>query len=237
VLTFPDSPSGRTRIDSVLMAEKVKRETGMNVMPHICCRDKNAIAMRSTLLGAYINDINNLLIITGDPVPTMARQTVKSVFNFDSIGLMNIAEEMFPEAPLSFGGAINQNRRNLDVEIERIKKKMEAGAEFFLTQPIFTEEDAEKLRGIKEQTGARILCGIMPFISRKNALFMKNEIVGINVPDEIIARYPEAGTKEEGEAVGVSIAREVISYTEDFVEGYYFSFPFNRVYLLKQIMG
>lgn len=239
VLTFPDSPSGRTRIDSVLMAEKIRRSTGMCVMPHICCRDKNAIAMRSLILGAHINDIHNLLIITGDPIPSLARQTVKSVFNFDSVGLMKIVRDMnqeyFPDAPMVYGGAINQGRRNIEVEIKRVKRKMEVGAEFFLTQPVFSKNDADRVRYIKESTGARILCGIMSLISRKNASFMKNEIAGVDVTDEIIQRYPEHGTKEEGEAVGVAIAREIIEYTKDFADGYYFSFPFNRVHLLKEI--
>lgn len=240
VLTFPDSPSGRTRIDSVLMAQKVKNETGFDVMPHICCRDKNAIAMRSTFLGASINGINNFLIITGDPIPVMARQVVKSVFNFDSVGLMRIADEMNSEAlkdsPLTYGGAINQSRRRIESEIKRVQKKMEAGAEFFLTQPVFTAEDAERLRRVKEETGARILCGIMPLVSRKNALFMKNEISGVNVTDEVIERYPENAGREEGENVGVELAKEMIAATRDFADGYYFSFPFNRTYLLKRII-
>lgn len=240
VLTFPDSPSGRTRIDSVLMAQKVKNVTGFEVMPHICCRDKNAIAMRSTFLGASINDINNFLIITGDPIPVMARQVVKSVFNFDSVGLMRIADEMNSEAlkdsPLTYGGAINQSRRRIESEIKRVQKKMEAGAEFFLTQPVFTAEDAERLRRVKEETGARILCGIMPLVSRKNALFMKNEISGVNVTDEVIERYPENADREDGENVGVELAKEMIAITKDFADGYYFSFPFNRTYLLKRII-
>lgn len=240
VLTFPDSPSGRTRIDSVLMAQKVKNVTGFEVMPHICCRDKNAIAMRSTFLGASINDINNFLIITGDPIPVMARQVVKSVFNFDSVGLMRIADEMNSEvlkdSPLTYGGAINQSRRRIESEIKRVQKKMEAGAEFFLTQPVFTAEDAERLRRVKEETGARILCGIMPLVSRKNALFMKNEISGVNVTDEVIERYPENADREDGENVGVELAKEMIAATRDFADGYYFSFPFNRTYLLKRII-
>lgn len=240
VLTFPDSPSGRTRIDSVLMAQKVKNVTGFEVMPHICCRDKNAIAMRSTFLGASINDINNFLIITGDPIPVMARQVVKSVFNFDSVGLMRIADEMNSEAlkdsPLTYGGAINQSRLRIESEIKRVQKKMEAGAEFFLTQPVFTAEDAERLRRVKEETGARILCGIMPLVSRKNALFMKNEISGVNVTDEVIERYPENADREDGENVGVELAKEMIAATRDFADGYYFSFPFNRTYLLKRII-
>ena len=134
VLTFPDSPSGRTRADSILMAEKVARETGMQVMPHICCRDKNAIAMRSQLLGAYLNHIDNFLVITGDPIPSLVRNSVKSVFNFDSVGLMGILNDMnedqFAAAPITYGGAVNQSRKNLDFEISRVKKKMAAGASF-----------------------------------------------------------------------------------------------------------
>lgn len=241
VLTFPDSPSGRTRVDSVLMADKVHRETGMQVMPHICCRDKNAVAMRSLFMGARINDIYNMLIITGDPLPSMVRETVKSVFNFDSVGLMKIAEEMneetFTDRPLCYGGAINQGRRNLDVEIARVKKKLAAGAQFFLTQPVFCEDDVNRLRYIKNETGARILCGIMPLISRKNALFMKNEIAGVNVPDELIEKYPENGSKKAGEQVGIELAKRMIELSGDFADGYYFSFPFNRTYMLKEILN
>lgn len=240
VLTFPDSPSGRTRADSILMAEKVIRETGMCVMPHICCRDKNAIAMRSQLLGAYINRIQNFLVITGDPIPSMVRNSVKSVFNFDSVGLMRIMNDMnedqFAEAPICYGGAINQGRRNLEVEIGRVKKKMEAGATFFLTQPVSTKEGAERVRLIKKETGARILCGIMPFVSLKNALFMKNEMTGIDVTDEVLSRYREDMTREEGEQAGIQLAREMMAITDDFADGYYFSFPFNRVSMLEKIL-
>lgn len=239
VLTFPDSPSGRTRADSVLMAEKVAAETGMCVMPHLCCRDKNAIAMRSQILGAYINQIHNFLVITGDPVPTMARASIKSVFNFDAVGLMKIMsdmnEEHFASGNICYGGAINQGRRNLDVEIERVKKKMAAGATFFLSQPVSTYAGAMRLKQVKEETGARILCGIMPFVSLKNAQFMKNEMTGIDVTEEVLSRYRADMTREEGEAAGVKLAKDMIALTEDFVDGYYFSFPFNRVYLLEKI--
>ncbi len=240
VLTFPDSPSGRTRADSILMAEKVARETGMCVMPHICCRDKNAIAMRSQLLGAYINHIHNFLVITGDPIPSMVRNSVKSVFNFDSVGLMRIMNDMnedqFGDAPVCYGGAINQGRRNLDVEISRVKKKMEAGATFFLTQPVSTKEGVERVRRIKQETGARILCGIMPFVSLKNAMFMKNEMTGIDVTDEVLARYRADMTREEGEQAGILLAKEIMELTAEFADGYYFSFPFNRVSMLEKIL-
>ena len=209
-------------------------------MPHICCRDKNAIAMRSQLLGAHINNIDNFLVITGDPIPSMVRSSVKSVFNFDSVGLMNIISDMnqdqFANRPAVYGGAINQGRANFNVELSRVKKKMAAGATFFMTQPVFSDEDIRRLRQIKEETGARILCGIMPLVSIRNARFMKNEMTGINVTDEILARYREDMTKEEGEQTGIEIARQIIEKTSDFVDGYYFSFPFNRVHMLAKIL-
>ena len=257
VVTFPDSPSGRTRADSVLMAAKVASQTGMCVMPHICCRDKNAIAIRSQLLGAQINDITNFLVITGDPVSTQMRQDVKSVFNFDSCGLMRVMrdmnEEEFKERPLVYGGCINYARLNLDVEIKRVRKKMDMGASFFFTQPVFCVEDVEKIKRIKEETGARILCGIMPLVSYRNAMFIKNEMAGINVPDEVAAMYekladkmPDGLSKDSpeykqalkaaGEEVGVGIAVNMMRAANDFSDGFYYSIPFNRVYLIKRIM-
>ena len=242
VLTFPDSPSGRTRADSILVAGKVQTETGMCVMPHICCRDKNAIAIRSQLLGAYINDIRNFLVITGDPIPSLVRSTVKSVFNFDSVGLMNVVRDMnedqFSISPMTYGGAINQGRSNFKVEMSRVLKKVEAGATFFFSQPIFSDEDVDRLRIIKEKVGkdVKILAGIMPFVSIKNASFMKNEMAGINVTDRIISMYNIDMTKEEGEMVGINLAKEMMQKTDDFIDGYYFSFPFNRVYMLDKII-
>lgn len=240
VLTFPDSPSGRTRADSILIAAKVSRQTGMCVMPHLCCRDKNAIAIRSQLLGAHINDINNFLVITGDPIPQMIRSSVKSVFNFDSVGLMNIIddmnEEQFTSEPVTYGGAINQGRKRLDIEIGRVKKKMAAGATFFMTQPVFSDEDIERIHTIKKETGARILCGIMPLVSLKNATFMKNEMAGIDVTDEVLSRYRADMTKKEGEEAGIKLAVDVIEKTKDVADGYYFSFPFNRVHMLEDIL-
>lgn len=240
VVTFPDSPSGRTRADSILMAEKVHKETGLRVMPHLCCRDKNAIAIRGSVLGAQLNGIKDFLVITGDPVPVMFRQTTRSVFNFDSVGMMKLLqsmnEEVFSGDKITYGGAINQNRLNSKFEIDRIKRKMEAGAEFFLTQPVFSRAQAQILRDMKAETGATILVGIMPLVSRRNALFMKNEMAGIEIPDEIIERYGENATRQEGEDCGIQIAREILGYTVDFADGYYFSFPFNRVHMLAHIV-
>lgn len=240
IITFADSPSGRTRADSVLMSLKVKQEVGINVMPHICCRDRNAISISSTLLGAYINNVRNFLVITGDPVPNASREDVKSVFNFDSVRLMQYIKDMngenFSGDEVCYGGAINYARRNIDFEINRAVMKQDAGAKYFLTQPVFDDADIEKLKYIKSKLTAKVLVGIMPLVSYRNANFIKNEISGINVPDNIIERFSPDMTKEQGRAEGVKIAKEIMSNVENFADGYYFVIPFNRLAIAEQLI-
>ncbi len=240
MITFADSPMGKARVDSIMMGIKVKNQVGIPVMPHIACRDKNRISMRAGIMGAYLNGIENFLFVTGDPVPADSRSEISGVFDFNSIKLMQYVSEMneehFKQRPVSFGGAINYNRANLDMEMKRVEKKMAAGAQFFLTQPIFDEEDVNKVRKIKEKTGAKILCGLMPLISYRNASFIKNEIFGINVPDEVLECFRPDMTREEGEAAGVKVVRSVMEKLESIADGYYFMLPFNRVHLVKQIL-
>jgi methionine synthase / methylenetetrahydrofolate reductase(NADPH) len=240
IITMADSPMGRSRVDSILMSVKLEREADIKVMPHVCCRDKNIIAMRSSLLGAYVNDIRNILIVTGDPVPSISRVSTTGVFDYNSIQLMDFVKEMnvehFQEEPLYYGGALNYARGNLDKVIERMERKIKAGAKYFLTQPIYSSEDIERIAQIKKRVDTKILCGIMPLVSYRNANFIKNEITGIHVPDEIVARYNPDMTKEEAEVVGASIANELIVSLNPFADGYYFMLPFNRVSLMSKIV-
>ncbi|MDF2472365.1 MAG: Methionine synthase (cobalamin-dependent), methyltransferase domain [Anaerocolumna sp.] len=239
IITIADSPMGRSRVDSILMSIKIAKETGLEVMPHVACRDKNMIAMRSGLLGAYLNDIRNILIVTGDPIPVENRQSATGVFDYNSIQLMQFMQEMnrehFSEEPIYFGGALNYGRGSIDKVIERMEKKIAAGAKYFLTQPIFMEEDIERIQLIKSKVDTKILCGIMPLVSYRNANFIKNEITGIHVPDEVVARYRPDMTKEEAEWVGAQIASEIIEKLSPYADGYYFMLPFNRVSLMEKI--
>lgn len=240
IITFADSPMGRSRVDSILMSIKIAEETGLNVMPHICCRDRNMISMRSVLLGGYIHGLRNLLIVTGDPVPGENRTKTTGVFDYNSLQLMDFVKEMnvehFASEPIYYGGALNHSRGSVDKVVERMKRKMEAGATYFLTQPIYSHEDVMRIRDIKAKTNAKILCGIMPLVSYRNACFIKNEISGINVPDEIVARYRPDMSREEAEQVGASIAIMIMNLLEPFADGYYFMLPFNRVSLMDKIL-
>lgn len=240
IITFADSPMGRSRVDSILMSVKIAEETGMKVMPHICCRDRNLISIRSVLLGAYIHGIRNLLIVTGDPVPGENRLSTTGVFDHNSIQLMQYVKEMnvehFMGDPFVYGGALNHGRGMIDKIAERMKRKIDAGAKYFLTQPIYSKEDVERIRCIKEKVDTKILCGIMPLVSYRNACFIKNEITGINVPDEVVARYRPDMSREEAEEVGAKLAIEMMELLDPVADGYYFMLPFNRVSLMDKIL-
>ena len=241
IITFADSPMGRSRVDSILMSIKIANETGMHVMPHVCCRDRNMISMRSSLLGAYIHGLRNLLIVTGDPVPGDSRVSTTGVFDYNSIQLMEYVKEMnvehFESESFCYGGALNYGRGMIDKVVERMKRKIDAGAKYFLTQPIYSDEDIERIRLIKEKLDTKILCGILPFVSYRNACFIKNEISGIYVPDEMVERYHPDMSKEEAENVGAAMAKEIMVKLNPIADGYYFMLPFNRVSLMDKILG
>lgn len=240
IITLADSPLARARADSVLLAGKIHAMVDIPVMPHIACRDRNRISMHSTLLGAHINGIRNLMIVTGDPVPTGERENTKAVFDFNSIRFMEYIRELngelFHQDAISYGGALNQNQANLDKVIERMQRKVEVGVSWFMTQPVYSDEEIEKLREMKFRLNTKILCGIMPLVSYRNAAFIKNEMPGIFVPDDIVAQYRPDMSRREAEEVAKRISCSVIKKLEGIADGFYFMTPFNRVQLICDII-
>lgn len=241
LITLSDSPMARARMDAGQLAVKIQQKTGVAVMPHISCRDRNVIALRAGLLGMHMNDVRHFLIVTGDPVSRADRERVTSVFDFNSIKLMQYVKEMnlevFAQEPVYYGGALNYHGANPDAIIERMKRKAEAGCGYFLTQPVYTEEDVERLTYIKEHIDTKIMCGIMPLVSYKNATFVKNEMPGIHVSDEIVNRYREDMTREEAEEVAIELSVEIAAKLYDIADGFYFMTPFNRTGLIARIIG
>lgn len=240
IITIADSPLGRMRLDSLMMSAKIKREVDIDVMPHICCRDKNIIALKSVLSAAYVEGIRNYLLVTGDPLPDTLRSEIKSVFNMNAIKLMSLVKEMNEELPENdgfiYGGALNPKGANIDRIIEKVLQKKAAGAKYLLTQPVYTKKDIENIRVIKEKTGIKILGGILPLVSYKNARFINNEFAGMNIPDDIIAKFNPEMTRDEAEEVGISISVEVAGTMRTVVDGLYFMTPFNRASMIAKIL-
>ena len=240
MITFSDSPMGKMRADSISSAIKIGSRLQVDTMPHLSCRDRNVIGLGASILGAYMNGLRHFLIVTGDPVPSDSRDIITSVYDFNSIKFMQyikqMNEEHFSEDPIVYGGALNYGRKNIDVEIRRVKQKCEAGAAFFLTQPVYSDEDIERIRRIKEETGAKIICGILPLVSYRNAVFMQNEVAGIRVPDEIVRQYDPDMDRSQAQQVGVDIAVQIARKLSSVSDGLYFMIPFNRAAMLAEIL-
>lgn len=240
LVTVPDSPMSKVRADSIIMAAKIKREIGIEAMPHICCRDKNTNAIRSSLMGAHIENIRNALAITGDPISDASKVETKSVFNLNSFRLIelikNMNKEVFNGDDIFIGGALNPNVRNKEVEYKRMMKKVEQGADFFLTQPVYDEDAVEFIRSIKERSDVKILAGILPVVSYRNAMFLNNELPGVTIPKHIISRFTEDMTREEAQEVGVEIAVEIGKRLKGICDGLYFVVPFSRVEMIMEII-
>lgn len=240
LITIADSPMSKVRVDSVMIAAKIKRETGIETMPHICCRDKNINAIRASLLAAHIEEIRNILAITGDPVSTAEKQNIKNVFNLNSFKLIELISEMnkevFASDKLSIGGALNLNVLNKDKEVERMKHKIEKGANYFLTQPIYDEKTIEFLSKMKRDKNIKIIGGILPIVSLRNAEFINNELPGVYIPKCYVERFSKDMSKADAEQAGIELAVEIAKKFIDLVDGVYLMTPFNRFEMIAKII-
>ena len=238
IITVADCPVARARIDSSLMACKLRRELGMNALPHMTCRDRNLNATQALLLGLCAEGVRNVLLVTGDPIPAASRDEVKSVYNFNSRKLIKyvdgLNQSVLPQ-PFHIYGALNVNARNFGIQLEMAQKKEENGAEAFLTQPILTAQALDNLFLAREKLQGKLLGGIMPVVSQRNALFMNSEIAGITVDEKIIQLY-EGKNREEGEDLAVEISTEVARRMAETVDGFYIITPFGRAQLVARII-
>ena len=236
VITVADSPLARTRACSFLTASKIYREASIEVMPHLTCRDKNNIGISATLLGGAIDGINNVLCITGDPTTS----GTKGVFSFNSFGLIEYIDRMnneyFTSSPYFIGGALNTSAPNFKNELTRAIKKEQIGANFFMTQPIYSRENIENLIKAKNTLkNAYILAGILPFSSYKNALFLNNEVSGIDIPEDIIESL-EGKTPEEVKEISISYSLDIIDKVYDVCDGFYIMIPLKRTDIVLEII-
>ena len=238
VITIADCPVGRPRADSCLLACKLKRELGVEPLPHMTCRDRNLNAIKALLLGLSMEDVHNVLLVTGDPVPSESRDEVKSVFNFNSRKLAryvsSLGEDTF-STPFRLFGALNLNARNFDVQLRLAREKEDCGIVGFLTQPVLSREALDNLRRARETLRGKLLGGIFPVVSYRNACFLNNEVAGIRVCHEIVERYRDK-SREEGEALALEISAAVAKEAAPFVDGFYLMTPFQRVGLIARLL-
>jgi methionine synthase I (cobalamin-dependent)/5,10-methylenetetrahydrofolate reductase len=241
-VNIPDGPRAQTRMGAMATALMVEREIGMESVLHYCCRDRNLLGMMSDLLGAAALGLRNLLLITGDPPKMGPYPDATAVFDIDAIGLTNMVNKLnhgldIGNNPIgeptafSIGVGVNPGAVNMDEELKRFEWKIEAGAEYAITQPVFdTDQLREFLKRI-EHCRIPIVAGIWPLVSFRNAEFLHNEVPGVRVTPEIMERMRVASnvSKEAGRDEGLKIARESLLEVRDLIQGVQVSAPFGNV--------
>lgn len=239
IITISDSPMARARMDPVVCSAKIKREVKIDVLPHICCRDRNLNAIKSILLAMNCEEIDTVLAVTGDKISDADKKYVKSVFDLNSITLMklitNMNEDVFSGRPVNIGGALNFDFKSEKAFYDKVAKKIEAGLKFFLTQPVYEEKSVEIIKKVRRM-GAKVLVGIMPIVSYKNAMFMNNEIQGIDIPEEYVNRFSPDMDRETALNAGLGIVKESIKMSREQADGYYFMTPFNRADIICRVI-
>lgn len=247
-VNVPDGPRAQTRMSAQATSVLIENQIGIEAVLHYCCRDRNLLGMMSDLLGAAALGLRNLLLITGDPPKMGPYPDATAVFDIDAIGLTNMVNKLNHGLdlgnnpigkPTSFtiGVGVNPGAVNLDEEIKRFEWKVEAGAQYAITQPVFdTEQLREFLRRI-EHTKIPIVAGIWPLVSFRNAEFLHNEVPGVNVTAEILERMKIASDKgkEEAREEGIAIARESLLEVRDLIAGVQVSAPFGNVKYALQV--
>ena len=238
IITIADCPIGRPRADSCMLAAKIKRELGVEALPHMTCRDRNLNATHALLLGLSIEGIRDVLIVTGDPIPKEVRETVKCIFNFGSVTLMKYISELNEatfKSPMTIYGALNVNSLSFDSQLEHARDKIEVGCKGFLTQPVLSDTAIENIKRAGDVLDAKILGGIYPPVSYNNAVFMNEKVHGVSVGEDIIAMY-EGLDRQEGERLGEKIALDMARKIHPYVDGYYLMTPFKRITMMTNII-
>ena len=241
-INLPDGPRASSRISQVVTAIEIQEKAGIETIIHCCARDRNLISLQSMILGCMAKNLRNILFITGDP-PKLGNYPFSSgVFDVDSIGLVKLQKllnrgvdiggqslgDQVQTAIVSGVGA-DPNAIDMEREYRRLAEKVEAGAEFIITQPVFEPqvllEFLDKIRPL----GCPVIAGVWPFASYRNAQFMKTEVPGVVVPDWIMDAMKNAGDKAEQRAEGIRIARKILADIRSEVRGVATSAPFGNV--------
>lgn len=241
-VNVPDGPRAMMRMGVLATCAIIEREVGLETIPHYCCRDRNLLGMMSDLLGAHAMGLRNILIITGDPPKMGPYPDATAVFDIDSVGLTNLVRKLNQGLDPSdnslgsqtryfIGVGVNHASIDPEYEIHHFEWKVDAGAEYVVTQPIFDADGfLEFLRRI-EHVRIPTIAAIWPLVSYRNAEFLNNEVPGIVVPEAILERMRLASErgKEAGMAEGLAIAREMVAQLEPHVQGVQVSAPFGKV--------
>ncbi len=249
-INIPDGPRASARMSAILTAVMIEQRVGIETVLHYTCRDRNLLGMQSDMMGAHAIGLRNMLLVTGDPPKLGDYPDATGVFDIDAIGLTNMVNQLNggidlghrpigePTA-ISIGVGVNPVHSDFDYEMKRFRYKVEAGAEWAITQPVFDLQALYKFLDYIDQHDIKIpiIAGIWPLLSFRNAQFMNNEVPGVVIPDAIMKQMEQPRSPEDAKKVGVEIAQKMVAELGNQVQGYQVSAPFGRIDLALQVLG
>jgi methionine synthase / methylenetetrahydrofolate reductase(NADPH) len=246
-INIADGPRASARMSPLSLAMLFKHQLNVETIVHYCCRDRNLLGMQADLIGAHALGLRNILIITGDPPKMGDYPSATAVFDVDAIGLTQIANRLNQGLDLAanpigeptalhIGVGANPGAVNIEEEIKRFYYKVEAGAEFVMTQPVYDLRLFENFMNRIQDIKIPILLGILPLASAKNAEFLHNEVPGMSIPEHIRKRMQAAGDGESGRSEGIRIAQEALVDCRPMIHGSYIMPPFNRFDMALKVM-
>jgi len=245
-ISLAENPLARIRLGNLALARRIQEEAGVEVIAHVTCRDRNLIGLHSELMGAHLLGLRNILAVTGDPVSVGGEAGATSVFDLNSVGLLELltalnqgrtllGSDLQGHTDFLLGAAFNPNLPSMQGQLRRLEKKVAAGARFVQTQPVYDRRVLEELLLRSAPLGVPVLVGILPLVSERNAEFLHNEVPGIVLPDEVRRRM-RGKSGAEGVREGMEVARELVEAGRGRVGGWYLMPPFGKVELALELI-
>lgn len=247
-VNIADGPRATARMSPLALANIIQRKAKMDVILHVCCRDRNMLGMQSDLLGASAMGIKNILAVTGDPPKLGDYPDATAVFDVDSIGLLKIASNLNvgldvagnsigDQTTFFLGVGLNPGAIDLKEELRRFELKIASGAKYAMTQPVFDIDLLVNVMKKIEQYNIPVIAGILPLHSLRNAEFLNNEVPGMSVPDEIMARMRKNPSGKKAREEGIKIAKEAMNNCEELVSGIYIMPPFGKYEMAMSVVA
>jgi homocysteine S-methyltransferase len=245
-ISLAENPLARIRLGNLALARRIQEEADVEVIAHVTCRDRNLIGLHSELMGAHLLGLRNILAVTGDPVSVGGEAGATSVFDLNSVGLLELltalnqgrtllGSDLQGHTEFLLGAAFNPNLPSMQGQLRRLEKKVAAGARFVQTQPVYDRRVLEELLLRTAPLGVPVLVGILPLVSERNAEFLHNEVPGIVLPDEVRRRM-RGKSGAEGVREGMAVARELVEAGRGRVGGWYLMPPFGKVELALELI-
>jgi methionine synthase / methylenetetrahydrofolate reductase(NADPH) len=248
IINISDGARARLRMNPTAVCTLLQQQVGLEVTMHFACRDRNLLAVQSDLLGAHALGIRNILAVTGDPANIGDYPSATSVFDIDSIGLCQILKRFndgIDLAGYTVGTktgftvccAYNPNAIDQPGEDDRLRRKLDAGAECVYTQPVFDEEDADHALDICQKLGLPVLVGVLPLRSQRHAEFMNNEVPGIRIPDRLMQAISDAPDDASALEIGLAESRKLSLHIAQGAAGLYLMPPFGNDQIARDVVA